>query len=178
MAVASLPLYEEDIAAWSEHQARALRALARARPDLSNAIDWENVAEEIEALGRSELRAVTGPLRQFLVHLCKAYSCPHDRSLARWRAECETFHYQAVDAYTPSMRRRIDIDTLWRSALKEARLALLVFEEELDPELPLIGPPTLDELLATDLSLDAALAILADRRRALHSQGNDRSRTL
>jgi hypothetical protein len=41
-------LYEDDILLWSEHQAEALRRRA------TNEIDWENVAEEIEAIGRSE----------------------------------------------------------------------------------------------------------------------------
>ena len=41
-------LYEDDILLWSEHQAEALRRRA------ANEIDWENVAEEIEAVGRSQ----------------------------------------------------------------------------------------------------------------------------
>lgn len=49
-------LYDEDILAWSEQQAALLRDLARHR-DLPNALDLENVAEEIESVGRDELRA-------------------------------------------------------------------------------------------------------------------------
>ena len=43
-------LYDDDIVTWAEEQAAALRALG-ARTDLSNAIDWENVAEEVESVG-------------------------------------------------------------------------------------------------------------------------------
>ena len=63
-------LYETDILAWSEQQAAALRELA-ARRDLPNALDLANVIEEIEAVGRNELRAATSPIRVMLEHLVK-----------------------------------------------------------------------------------------------------------
>ena len=40
-------LYDDDIVTWAEQQAAAVRALA-SRPDLSNALDWENVAARFE----------------------------------------------------------------------------------------------------------------------------------
>jgi hypothetical protein len=49
-------LYEADIAAWAEQQANALRRRA------ANEIDWENVAEEIESLARSDRRKIRDPL--------------------------------------------------------------------------------------------------------------------
>src|SRR6266705_578176 len=50
--------YDADILAWSEQQAAVLRDLARSRHDLPNELDLENVAEEIECVGRSEFDAV------------------------------------------------------------------------------------------------------------------------
>jgi hypothetical protein len=47
-------LYDEDILLWSEQQADVIRRLARTRRDLPNELDVENVAEEIESVGRSE----------------------------------------------------------------------------------------------------------------------------
>ena len=44
-------LYEEDTVAWSEQQAAALRAAARGGSN--QPLDWENLAEEIESLGKS-----------------------------------------------------------------------------------------------------------------------------
>jgi hypothetical protein len=49
-------LYEADIAAWAEQQANALRRRA------ANEIDWENVAEEIESLARSDRRKIRNRL--------------------------------------------------------------------------------------------------------------------
>jgi hypothetical protein len=44
-------LYDEDTVAWSEQQAAALRAAARGGSNQE--LDWENLAEEIESLGKS-----------------------------------------------------------------------------------------------------------------------------
>ena len=51
-------LYDEDIYAWAQQQADALRRLAGTRRDLPNELDLENVAEEIQDVGKSELGKV------------------------------------------------------------------------------------------------------------------------
>jgi hypothetical protein len=56
------PLYDADILLWSEQQAEFLRRRA------ANALDWDNLVEEIEAVGRNELHAVMSHLR--LAHYC------------------------------------------------------------------------------------------------------------
>lgn len=43
--------YEEDVFAWSQHQAKVLRGLAERAAGLPNDLDLEHVAEEIEDLG-------------------------------------------------------------------------------------------------------------------------------
>jgi len=48
------PRYEDDFFAWTQHQAMVLRAMAVA----DNRFDRENVAVEIEDLGRSERDAL------------------------------------------------------------------------------------------------------------------------
>ena len=50
-------LYDSDLVAWSAEQARALREAGRRRVNLP--IDWDNVAEEIDSLGRSERRTLS-----------------------------------------------------------------------------------------------------------------------
>ena len=49
-------LYEHDVLAWSEQQAQTLRRLARGER-VNDAVDWLHLIEEVEDLGRSELRA-------------------------------------------------------------------------------------------------------------------------
>ena len=45
--------YDDDILAWSERQAEALRRRS------ANELDWDNIAEEIESVGRNEFHAVS-----------------------------------------------------------------------------------------------------------------------
>jgi uncharacterized protein DUF29 len=103
--------YDADILTWSERQAALLRR--RAAGELVNDadIDWPNVAEEIEDVGRSELRSCRSLLRQALRHMLKAEAWPLSRDAPSWRADAIDFRRQARDAFTPSMRQKIDIDS-------------------------------------------------------------------
>jgi uncharacterized protein DUF29 len=53
-------LYDTDIALWSEHQAVLLRRRAAGQLVNDADLDWPNIAEEIEALGRSERSSLDG----------------------------------------------------------------------------------------------------------------------
>jgi hypothetical protein len=70
--------YDADFCAWSADQARRLRRL---RPER---LDWENLAEEIESLGRSDRRAIGSNLKIVLEHLIKWRFQPEKRT-ASWR---------------------------------------------------------------------------------------------
>ena len=67
-------LYDQDVLAWSQHQAGLLRRLARG--EQVNNVDWEHVVEEIENVGLSQLNAVQSYLRLMLVHLLKVRGWP------------------------------------------------------------------------------------------------------
>lgn len=58
-------LYEADFYAWTQAQAEKLRARSM------NAIDWDNLAEEIESVGRSEKNEIRNRLIVLLQHLLK-----------------------------------------------------------------------------------------------------------
>ena len=71
-------LYDEDIYAWSQHQARVLRALYQAGTGarLPNDLDLEHIAEEIEDLGNEQRFQVESNLGQALAHLIKVVALP------------------------------------------------------------------------------------------------------
>src|SRR6185295_3348982 len=73
------PTYDGDYFAWSQDQGARLRA---AKP---KDIDWENVAEEIESLGRSDNRSIESNLNVVLVHLLKWRYRPQ-RQKTGWKA--------------------------------------------------------------------------------------------
>jgi hypothetical protein len=70
-------LYDEDFVLWSKQQAEALRAAARG--GTNQPIDWENVAEEIDSLGRSDKRGLRSHIRRIIEHLLKL---EHSRAIA------------------------------------------------------------------------------------------------
>ena len=63
MAAQNKTLYDTDFYQWTQETARVI-----AQRDLKN-IDWENLQEEIEALGRSEKKAIKSLTVQLLIHL-------------------------------------------------------------------------------------------------------------
>jgi len=136
--------YDTDILTWSERQAALLRR--RAAGELVNDadLDWPNIAEEIEAVGRSELRSCRSLLRQALRHMLKAEAWPLSRDAPTWRADAIDFRRQARDAFVPSMRQKINVADLYADALA-------AMPETIDgvPPLPVPAecPVTLDELL-------------------------------
>ena len=107
--------YERDFYAWSFDQARALR---ERKPQH---LDWENLAEEIESLGRSDRRGVISRLAIILIHLLK-WQCQSKRRSPSWRA---TLNLQRRDlavilADSPSLRRQVP--ALLAEAYASARL--------------------------------------------------------
>lgn len=161
---AGAPDYDEDYYAWTQHQAKLLRAFQTSAPDLPSGIDLGHLAEEIEDLGKAELRAVTSLLRQIMVHLIKAASAPRSDAKAHWRTEATAFGTDLPDYYAPSMRQFIDMQALWRRALKAARANLEESGDAVGPNAPEACPYALDDLLAEDFDFDRALAKLVAER--------------
>src|SRR3712207_4758872 len=87
---------------------------AEDRARLPNDLDIENVIEEIEAAGRSELSAVRSHLARMIEHLAKAVSSPAAYPATKWPGEVTREHGDAARSFTPSMRQNIDLDRVWQ----------------------------------------------------------------
>ena len=71
-------LYEQDFVLWTKQQAAGLR-----RAKGSNLLlDWENLAEEIESLGRSDRRELRSQITRVLRHLLKLEVSPSTENRA------------------------------------------------------------------------------------------------
>ena len=132
-------LYDTDVLLWSEQQAEALRRRA------ANELDWENLAEEIDTVGRNELRAVISLLRLALLHDLKAEAWPLSRDADHWRAEARGHRDEARDAYTPSMAQRIDVEKLYQDARRRMPVTI---DGTAPLPVPVSCPVTLAELLS------------------------------
>jgi hypothetical protein len=102
-------LYDEDIVLWSERQGELLRR--RAAGDLVNdaELDWPNIAEEIESVGRAEQDQLINRLAILLAHLLKWRFQP-DRRGNSWRLTILEQRRRAgrLVSRNPSLRPRLD----------------------------------------------------------------------
>jgi hypothetical protein len=107
--------YEQDVVAWANEQARLLRA---GRYDL---IDIENVAEEIEDVGKSEQRELISRMAVLLAHLLKWQYQPERRGNS-WRFTIRTQRKQIWIALeeTPSLKARLSDNGWWEKVWLEA----------------------------------------------------------
>ena len=150
---AELDQHKADFVGWAFGQAERLRAL----PQLNNAgLDVENLAEEIEDLGRSELNKIHSLIRQALVHLIKIVADPDSDARRHRQQEVGGFVIPVQRAWSPEYRQRIDMDEIWADAREEAGNALAAYDVPL-PGLPDTCPFPID--LFVERGFDTAAAI-------------------
>jgi hypothetical protein len=110
-------LYDTDFYAWTQQQATLLRAEA------FEEVDWNNLIEEIETLGRSEKNEVQSRLTVLIMHLLKLHYQPTKRTRS-WRVTVVT---QRTDLErllrdNPTLRARLPefVQELYPTAVKRA----------------------------------------------------------
>ena len=99
--------YDEDFFLWTQEQAEALRSMPRGRSNMP--LDWENIAKELESLGKSDRRGCTSFVSQILTHLLKLEYWPDDAPKRGWQKEIRTFRFQLEQILedSPSLRARM-----------------------------------------------------------------------
>jgi hypothetical protein len=102
--------YDTDIALWSEHQGNLLRR--RAAGELINEadLDWLNIAEEIESLGRSDRREIRSRVTTIIEHLAKLEASPATDPRPGWRDTVirERDAIEDLLKESPSLRHGLD----------------------------------------------------------------------
>ncbi|MBN9316526.1 MAG: DUF29 domain-containing protein [Devosia sp.] len=141
--------YEDDFALWSAEQAALIRAGRFDR------IDVENVAEEIESLGRSDKHEILSRMAVILLHLLKWQYQPSARSPS-WQASIVTNRdaIAVLIEQSPSLQSYPD-EVIKRAYKKAPRLAAL--ETGLrETAFPAECPYSADEVLDDDFWPEAA----------------------
>ncbi|MDR5734876.1 DUF29 domain-containing protein [Caballeronia sp. LZ025] len=107
--------YDKDVVAWAEEQVALLRA------GRLSAIDIEHIAEEIEDVGKSQLRELGSRVSVLLAHLLKWRYQPERRGKS-WINTIRTQRTEALYLLSeaPSLRRRFEearwLDLVWLKA--------------------------------------------------------------
>src|SRR5216684_6595639 len=137
-------LYDHDYYAWVRDQVRALRERR------IEEVDWGNVAEEIDDLGKSEKRSVQSHLETLIEHLLKlsyARGISRVRNARLWENTIELARFRIRGLLDESPSLRGALEGLFGNAYKGARISArrgLGFPREPLPETP---PWTLEQVL-------------------------------
>lgn len=80
----------KDYVAWTTEQAKALRERKL------NDLDYDNLIEEIEDMGKSEKRSLESYLERLIEHILKLqyWEAEYDRNYRHWQAEATNFRNQ------------------------------------------------------------------------------------
>jgi len=111
--------YDQDFFLWTSEQATALRAAAHSGANLP--IDWENVAEEIESLGRSDRREIASRIATIVEHLMKLQSSPAADPRSGWRATVLRERAKIADLLDDSPSLRPQLATIIGRAMATSR---------------------------------------------------------
>ena len=121
------PNYEEDFFAWTQYQAEVLRSM----PASDNRFDRENVAEEIETVGRNERDAVRSEVRRILEHFLKLAHSPATDPRSDWMVSIANARAELEEKLSASLRRDVEAELprLYARARSIAAAGLIKYGE-------------------------------------------------
>jgi len=120
-------LYDDDFVAWTEQQAEALRSAAK--ESTNHRLDWENLAEEIEDLGKSVRHQLRSQLTRIQRHLIKLDQSPAKYPRRGWRESIREarLEIETLLNENPSLKPELD-----RFAAEQLRQAIELAAADLE----------------------------------------------
>jgi len=134
------PKHDEDVYGWATHTANLLRNKKM------DDVDFENIIEEMEVLGRSEQHELKNRLSLVISHLLK-WQYQSDKRTRSWKLTIEEQRLQAASCLEVSPSLNSHLDEILRKAYKIGKIKALK-ETELDENiLPQQCPYTFEEIM-------------------------------
>ncbi len=127
-------LYETDFVEWTIKQAQALN------DHNIKALDWDNLKEEIEDLGKEQINAVHSFLKQIIIHKLKLDYTNEILSRGHWIDEIDDFQDEIERRLTKTLLNKINLQPEYERA---KRKVLRLY----DINLPDQCPYTLEDLM-------------------------------
>ncbi|HSZ87866.1 MAG TPA: DUF29 domain-containing protein [Acetobacteraceae bacterium] len=117
--LASVNDYDLDIYAWSQRQGALLRRLAAG--EHVKDLDWPNIAEAIETVGRSERAALRSHILNVIEHLMKLQASLAVEPRAGWQETIDRARSEIEDLLNDSPSLRTKVSGLVTKMLPKAR---------------------------------------------------------
>jgi hypothetical protein len=121
----STSAYEQDFYLWALQQSQLLRQ------QKFDQVDWQNVIEEMEDLGRSQYRALTSAVEQLTWHLLKWQWQPEQRSTS-WKQSIDKQRLQIEKILDDNPSLKSKLDEIVQKGYKYGRKGAI---KELPPDL-------------------------------------------
>jgi predicted nucleic acid-binding Zn-ribbon protein len=137
-------LYDRDFYAWANEQAALLRAERAAE------LDWTNIAEEIESMGRSEKRELVSRLEVLLLHLLKWRFQPEKRGRS-WEVSIANTRDALIDHLEDNPSLKSTLPEAVRTAYRRARRTGGIETGLEDATFPLDCPWTFEQVMGDEL---------------------------
>ena len=106
-------LYETDFVEWTIKQAQALN------DHNIKALDWDNLKEEIEDLGKEQINAVHSFLKQIIIHKLKLDYTNEILSRGHWIDEIDDFQDEIERRLTKTLLNKIKIQPEYERAKRK-----------------------------------------------------------
>ena len=136
-------LYDDDFYVWTESQADLLRKRQ------FEALDLENLIEEVEALGRAEKSGVLNTASVIIEHLLKLQYSPAQEPRHTWRASVREHRRRIRRDLTPRLRQILDqeLSALYQEIRDDTAALLRDYSENAAANaLPTTCPYSLDQI--------------------------------
>jgi Domain of unknown function DUF29 len=147
---AALPdaaLYEEDFPLWAERQAALLRA------GRFEALDLENLIEEVEDLSRRERKSVESYVETIVEHFLKLALSPSHRPRRGWLVTVDKQRLKLARELTTTLRNHLQVELPSLYDGLRRPVARQLEREGVRPDaLPGVCPYTLEQVLDPDWS--------------------------
>ena len=106
-------LYETDFVEWTIKQAQALN------DHNIKALDWDNLKEEIEDLGKEQINAVHSFIKQIIIHKLKLDYTNEILSRGHWIDEIDDFQDEIERRLTKTLLNKINIQPEYERAKRK-----------------------------------------------------------
>jgi Domain of unknown function DUF29 len=137
-------LYESDYYAWVLEQVKALRE------HRIEGVDWENLAEEIDDLGKSERRAVENQMIRLLEHLLElryARTAQRRNNVRGWEITVKDARLALGDLLDENPSLRPQLNEIFQRGFRRSRLAALAATRLSDDQVPQSSRWTIEQVM-------------------------------